>query len=307
MSAKKDIYNKLYKKHETIVEIPYDFNKNGTWLETLSPTIAQISISDSESKTELDIPSIYVISDISATKDGKEFTLPQANADGKYIFTDGGSYKITLNTNLGVRVVNFEVPDMQFKNAEEAVNRAVETGSISDIEYARDLVNKLAESTNKDQLQIRLNNISDINITSTLKSASANVDVYIKSENMISLSLNTNNVTFEDFSGVEDLVIPSAVEITINSSLPYDLNAYMPSEIKNINDTNTIDFDKFNIKESTSDDYKQFESTTDKVILKEGCPSGNNKIHKIDLELKGSDAIKVDTYKTTIKFEAIQR
>lgn len=50
-----------------------------------------------------------------------------------------------------------------------------------------------------------------------------------------------------------------------------------------------------------------FVTTSDKIILKDNCNSGNNLIHGIDIKLKGSIMHKKDVYKTTIKFEAEQK
>ena len=139
------------------------------------------------------------------------------------------------------------------------------------------------------------------------KVASANLDVYIKSQNMLSLSLDTNSITFENYSGVEDLEMLGAVNISINSSLPYQLNAYMPSEISNSDKSQTLPIDILNIKDASESDYKQFANTTDKIVLKDGCTKGNDKVHTIDLKLASNQAHKADIYKTVIKFEAEQK
>ena len=56
----------------------------------------------------------------------------------------------------------------------------------------------------KDSIDEIYNTISDIVLDKKL--ATSNLDVYIKSENILQMSLNTNSVTFEDFSGVEDMI-----------------------------------------------------------------------------------------------------
>ena len=75
---------------------------------------------------------------------------------------------------------------------------------------------------------------------------------------MLSLSLDTNSITFEGYSGVGDVEMLGAVNLTINSSLPYQLNAYMPVEIANSDKSVTLPIDTLNIKESSEIDYKQF-------------------------------------------------
>lgn len=139
------------------------------------------------------------------------------------------------------------------------------------------------------------------------ENASANLDIYIKSLNMLSLSLDTNSVTFENYSGVEDMEMLDAVNISINSSLPYQLNAYLPVETQNSDKSVTLPIDILNIKESSEADYKQFVNTTDKIVLKDGCTKGNDKSHSIDLKLTSNQAHKADVYKTVIKFEAEQK
>ena len=147
----------------------------------------------------------------------------------------------------------------------------------------------------------------NIDVDIKLETATANIDVYIKSQNMLSLSLDTNSITFENYSGVEDLEMLGAVNISINSSLPYQLNAYMPSEIANSDKSKTLPIDILNIKDASESDYKQFANTTDKIVLKDGCAKGNDKVHTIDLKLASNQAHKADIYKTVVKFEAEQK
>ena len=124
---------------------------------------------------------------------------------------------------------------------------------------------------------------------------------------MLSLSLDTNSITFEGYSGVGDVEMLGAVNLTINSSLPYQLNAYMPVEIANSDKSVTLPIDTLNIKESSEIDYKQFANTADKVVLKDGCVRGNDKVHTIDFKLASNQAQKADVYKTVVRFEAEQK
>lgn len=145
------------------------------------------------------------------------------------------------------------------------------------------------------------------NIKLELKNATANLDLYIKSENMLLLALDTNNITFEDFSGVDDMEKSGAINISINSSLPYQLNAYLVTEIQNSDKTNTMDNDVLNIKESSETDYQNFENINEKIVLKDNCDAGNDKTHTVDMMLKGGNAYEANIYKTVIKFEAEQK
>ena len=139
------------------------------------------------------------------------------------------------------------------------------------------------------------------------ENTTANLDVYIKSENMLSLSVDTNNIIFDDFSGIEDVIKKNAINLRINSSLPYELNAYLSTEIQNTDKSNIMNKNIFNIKENSESAYQTFENIRDKVVLKDNCNSGNNLIHGIDIKLKGDIAHEKDVYKTTIKFEAKQK
>lgn len=139
-----------------------------------------------------------------------------------------------------------------------------------------------------------------------LKSATSSLDVYIKSQNMISLSLNTNSVSFENYSGASPVEKLGAININVNSSLPYTLNAYLPSEIQSSSGSK-IDINIFKIRESSSSEYSEFTDTVNKLILKDNCLKGNNINHVIDLKLDSNSAYKADVYKATVKFEVEQK
>lgn len=193
-------------------------------------------------------------------------------------------------------------------DAEDAVVLAENNKTTSDIQSARELVNSLEEGVKKEELQSRLNDIVDLtDFTFTKYTTTSNVDVYIKCENILMMSLDTNSVTFEDFSGIEDMEKTNAVNISINSSLPYQLNAYLPTEIQNSDKSNTMDKRILNIKENSESTYQTFANTTDKIVLKDNCNAGNDLVHGIDIKLKGGIAHEKDVYKTTIKFEAQQK
>ena len=178
--------------------------------------------------------------------------------------------------------------------------------SEGEISYLRSIINSLEESSSKNNFQNRLN---EINPSTTLekKSSSVNVDVYIKSQNMLSMTLSTNSITFEDYSGVDELEQSNVIKIDINSSLPYQLNAYLIDEMYNIDKDKKIDIDRLEIKDGSDTDYKEFTAINNKLILKDDCNSGNDISHNIDIKLKGGDAYPADIYKTTIKFEVEQK
>ena len=187
----------------------------------------------------------------------------------------------------------------------ESVNISIDNSQ--KLEEARNLVNNIENEELRSYLNEKLDSFNIGFGELERKTASANLDLYIKSENILMMSLDTSSITFEDFSGVEDVVKTNAVNISINSSLPYQLNAYLPTEIQNTDKTNLMDKDILNIKENSETTYQTFVNTTDKIILKDNCPSGNDIVHGVDIKLVGGIAHEKDVYKTTIKFEAEQK
>ncbi len=194
------------------------------------------------------------------------------------------------------------------KLAEDAVVAVENEPTIDNLATARNIVNQMDESLMKDQLQTRLNSIADFNdLILEKKITTANLDIYIKSQNMISLSLNSNSISFEDFNGTEDMEQNGAIEITVNSSLPYEINAYLEEEIQNADKSKTMDKSILNLKESNDIDYKDFVDIKTKLNLVPHSDAGNNKLHSFDFKLKGGIAHRKDVYKATIKFEVSQK
>ena len=198
--------------------------------------------------------------------------------------------------------------DRTINRATEAVELAKTNPTIANLSRARYWTNLLKESTKKDELQEEINNNVDIvDLQLERKTTSANLDVYIKCENMLSMSLDTNQISFSDFSGIEDVEKVNAVNVSINSSLPYQLNAYLPAEIQNSDKTKTMNKEILQLKESGESDYKKFININEKVVLKDNCSSGNQLVHSIDIRLKGGVAHEKDVYKAVIKLEAEQK
>ena len=210
---------------------------------------------------------------------------------------------------------NSTIPASMKVTIDRVANRAKEFSEAAklnptseNIALARMWVNLMNESILKDQFQKDISNIADISdIALERKSVSSNLDIYIKSKNMLSMSLNTNSITFDSYSGTEDMEMLGAINISINSSLPYSLNAYMSTEISNTDKSETLPMDILNIKESNETAYQTFDNTVNKLILKDNCVEGNGLVHNIDLKLASSLAHKADVYKTVVKFEAEQK
>lgn len=316
---KKAIIDNLPNNHQTVIDIPYDFNTSGTWMETTSKRVGKPIIKNVVNGVESDlinnkgetislyIPSLYQESNVVVLKDGKISPLPIKDSNDKHIFKESGIYQVTITTDLGnISTINFKVEDPQFKNAEDAVKKSEVSRNPIDIDDARNLVNKLPECLLKDQLHDRINTIVP-DITMELKTSISNVDIYIKSENMLSLSLDTNLLTFNDFSGIEDVESLNAVNLTVSSSLPYKINTSLPVDIVNSDKSNSLDKNILNIRANGQDTYKTLDGLNNAVTLLDNEPNGNNKVHGIDVMLKGNIAHKKDVYKTTIKFEIEQK
>lgn len=135
-----------------------------------------------------------------------------------------------------------------------------------------------------------------------------NIDVYIKPQSILSVSLNTNYVSFEDFNGTEDTEYRNSIKIEIESNLPYVLRASLASEIQNNDKTKTMNKSILEIKESGSSSYNSFTGINIPILLYESLiPTTGLAEHWIDFKLKGGIPYEVDNYKTNIKFEIEQK
>ena len=199
--------------------------------------------------------------------------------------------------------------DRTLNRAYEAIEVAKSNPTTENISIARMWINLAGETLVKDEFQEELDSITDIvDLEIEKKSVTANLDVYIKSHNSLSMSLNTNSIVFEDYSGVEDKEMQNAVEISVTSSLPYSLNAYLESPLQNQDKTSTIEACSLNIKENNQTSYQAFQNTTDKIVLNDNADANNDwTTHNIDIKLAKDNAHKTDVYKATIKFEAVQK
>ena len=127
---RKDIFDKL-DVNKTIVEMSYNFDTSGTWLDTLDsknngkPVLkSETPMTDGKSSLiSLYIPTPCKEENISILKDGEFHDLPTKIGDGKYLFDEEGSYSVTLTTDLGsTSNIDFEVvasinkPDINYEN-----------------------------------------------------------------------------------------------------------------------------------------------------------------------------------------------
>lgn len=236
--------------------------------------------------------------------------------NGERVEGDNAKFKVLKNGKYTFQVYDIAgnmtektLDILDLRVVELLVEKAEYTKLSYDISVAREAINVLPEIPEKELFQNRVNDIVEVVDIGPLErlNATSNLDLYIKSENMLNLSLNTNSITFEDFSGVEDVERPNAIELSINSSLPYDINAYLPTEIQNADKSKTMNKNILNIKENSQLNYQTFSNTTDKIVLKQNNPAGNDLEHGVDIKLKGGISHEKDVYKTTIKIEVVQK
>lgn len=230
--------------------------------------------------------------------------------EGK-IYKFGGAISYDQSSN---KIYTYKISDTKSKEEiAEDILEEVENGNFENAINPKlgDLINELPDSSLKEELQDRFDNVKDTIPDAlpglTPETVTANLDVYIKSENMLSLSLNTNSVTFENYSGVEDMEKLNAINLTVSSSLPYKVDVYLANEMQNADKSETLDISVLNIKENSESVYKQFVNTTDAINLLDNQLAGNDNIHSVDLKLASSLAHKADIYKTTLKFEVEQK
>ena len=237
-------------------------------------------------------------------------TTPTFLKNGK-IYSFGGMVSMNMGTD---KIYAYKISDEKSKSEiVEDILDEIENGNFDNATDLENLILKLPNNSVKEDLIDRYEELKDAIPEQpefpglTPEKTTSNVDVYIESENMIAMSLDTSSITFDDFDGVNDLEKLGAVKLTVNSSLPYELNAYLPTEIQNGDKTKTIDKSILNIRENSQTEYKTFANTNEKVTLKDNNVAGNNTVHTIDLKLKGGLAHEADVYKATIKFEINQK
>lgn len=219
--------------------------------------------------------------------------------DRTYIYAET---KNGVNPTLKVTV------DRMNRIAQDSIVEVETNPTVENISLSRSIVNQMEESLLKDQLQEKLNSIfalEDMVIEKQI--ASVNTDVYIKSLNALSLSLSTNSITFDNFGSVENQEMNSAVKLSVESSLPYELNACLPQEIRGKETNGVLNPNIVNLKLSTQDSYTPFSDIDTKLHLLDNQTYNNNNTHSIDIMLDSGIMHKKDVYRGIIKFEVNQK
>lgn len=198
--------------------------------------------------------------------------------------------------------------DRVANRAKESIELLNSNPTIDNISQARYWSNLMKESTLKDNFQSEISNITDIeDLTIEKKTASVNTDIYIKMKNTLSLSLDTNSIIFDEVDITEDTEKLKAVNLTVSSSLPYKINAYLEDEIYNSDKSEILDKSVLNIKANKDTTYQAFSDLSNPIILLDDQEAGTEITHGVDLKLASNDTYKADIYKTTIKFEVVQK
>ena len=155
INYRKDVFDSL-NKNKTIIEMSYDFDTSGTWLDTLDaknigkPILkSEIQTDNGESlSTSLYIPTPYQEDNVIVLKDGENYKLRTKTSDGKYVFNEEGSYNITLTTDLGT------VSNIDFELAAVLINKPT-------INYENNLVSIVDNGNNAgdyaDRIEYRIN------------------------------------------------------------------------------------------------------------------------------------------------------
>lgn len=122
----------------------------------------------------------------------------------------------------------------------------------------------------------------------------------------ISLSLSTNQITFDSVTGLEDVEMLGAVEVSVDSNKAYDVSVSMPSEIESIDGKSQFGVDALSIKNSNESNYYTFKNINEKILLVENMTSGVNK-HVFDFRLNRDVITEKGSYRAVVKFEVNQK
>ena len=180
--------------------------------------------------------------------------------------------------------------------------------TVSDIEMARMQLNRLENSNIKLELQELLNNIEPIDMPiMSYEETTASADIYIVPLNKLAITIDTNNISFEDFDATESMEKRSAFNIEVESTLPYSLEVSMPTDITNKDSTSIVDKDLISIKESSSNTYQTFNNATDYLLLADNQRPGTVNNHSIDIRLNPKVLPETSSYKAVLKFKIQQK
>lgn len=260
---------------------------------------------------------------IHVCEDSLVYNLIAFNSDGQLLLsedTDNISKEYLeefVEDVFMIKLSSFE-EDLDSLSQEDLYNRALELISIaekslngSDIEKANLAISKIVDNTKRESLIKKLNIISNESIDKEVESSDLGVPIIndiasISTSSGITLSVDTNNITFDYLNISDDTTIHKAITLDVTSSLPYDINMYIEGGItSNTNGTN-LNNNVFSVKESSSSNFLTFDDSGVVTVLS-NSPAGAAISHSIDVRLNTSKNIIRDVYKTVFKIEAITK
>lgn len=260
---------------------------------------------------------------IHVCEDSLAYNLIAFNSDGQLLLsedTDNISKEYLeefVEDVFMIKLSSFE-EDLDSLSQEDLYNRALELTSIaekslngSDIEKANLAISKIVDNTKRESLIKKLNIISNESIDKEVESSDLGVPIIndiasISTSSGITLSVDTNNITFDYLNISDDTTIHKAITLDVTSSLPYDINMYIEGGITSNTNVTNLNNNVFSVKESSSSNFLTFDDSGVVTVLS-NSPAGAAISHSIDVRLNTSKNIIRDVYKTVFKIEAITK
>lgn len=193
----------------------------------------------------------------------------------------------------------------------ELLSIAEKTLNELDIDKAYLAILKISDDKAREDLIQRLNIISKESIEMEIQNPSneeliINDNTTLSTSSEITLSVDTNNLTFDHLNVSEDTVLNRAIVLNVTSSLAYDINVYIEGNVVSNTNTTNLKKDVFSIKESNSSNFLTF-GDNGKVTIVSNSPAGTLKTHYVDIKLNTSKNVIRDIYKAAFKVEAVTR
>jgi hypothetical protein len=130
------------------------------------------------------------------------------------------------------------------------------------------------------------------------------LDLYFKPESIISISIDTSNIVFNDF---EVSVTQSAdIKINVESNTSYDVCMYLVDEIYNFDKTSKLNHSILNVLGDESYGYQGFKDVSTPITLFKNQDSTENTTHVVKARISNNLAFNADVYKTQFKIEIYQ-
>lgn len=193
----------------------------------------------------------------------------------------------------------------------ELLSTAEKSLDNNDIEKANLAISNINDESVKSSLLKRLNIISIQSIDKELDTPNKEESVHndinaLSTSSEITLSVSTNNITFDYLNVSEDTVLNRAIELDVTSTLPYNINMYIEGDIVSNTNSTSLNNNVFSVKESNSTNFLTFDDTGIVSVLSNN-PAGVANSHSIDVRLNTSTNIIRDVYKAVFKIEAVTR